>query len=128
MGIPQVRAFLDKVRSDEALKQRFRSLYEASDLPALSVMAKELGFTITKEDYDAAVAEDLKKLTDSGHLSQADLQAIVGGAGDPSASRPTVGPFCFATMGETCAQSTIGLCKGPGVSNGTSMCSNVTCC
>ena len=128
MGVSQVRAFLDKVRSDEALKQRFSGLYQAGDLPALSAMAKELGFTITKEDYDAAVAEDLKKLTDSGQLSQADLQAIVGGAGDPSASRPTVGVFCFATMGDTCAQNTIGMCKGPVVSNGTSMCSNVTCC
>jgi hypothetical protein len=76
------------------LQQRFRGLYEAGDLPALSAMAKELGFTISKEDYDAAVAEDLKKLTDSGHLSQADLQAIVGGAGGPGSQQADGGTAC----------------------------------
>ena len=125
MGVSQVRAFLDKVRSDEALQKRFRGLYEAGDLPAMSAMAKELGFTISKEDYDAAVAEDLKKLTDSGHLSQADLQAIVGGAGGPGSNIPTVGPMCIATLGQTCNQNTIGMCGGPSV--GTPNCSNVTC-
>lgn len=112
-----VREFLAKVRSDEQLKSRFQKLWQAGDLPGLKAMGEELGYHFTREDYDAAVHEDLNKLKDEGHLSDDDLQAVAGGA-----SGSDVG---IKTLSQTCDQLTMGMTCGPSV--GTPMCSEVTC-
>jgi predicted ribosomally synthesized peptide with nif11-like leader len=111
-----VRDFLAKVRADEALKERFQKLWEAGDLAGIQSMGGELGISFSKEDYEAAVQEDLERLQSDGRLSDEELQAVAGGAGGPG-----------ITVGSGCSMITVnGQICGP--SAGTPMCSEVTCC
>ncbi len=82
MSIEQASGFLVKVRSDDALFAKMQELDEASERRAL---AKEMGFSFSKEDMLTAIDES------SDELSDAELDFIAGGSDAGNAVASTVG-------------------------------------
>jgi len=66
MSEEQLKAFLEKVKSDTSLQEKLKA--EGADVVAI---AKEAGFTITTEDLNPQV----QNLTDD------ELEGVVGGGG-----------------------------------------------
>ncbi len=82
MSIEQASEFLAKVKSDEALFSKMQELDGASERRDL---AKEMGFSFSKEDMLAAIDE-------AGHeLSDAELDFIAGGSDAGNAVASTIG-------------------------------------
>ncbi|MCP3851312.1 MAG: Nif11-like leader peptide family natural product precursor [Gammaproteobacteria bacterium] len=81
MSIEQASEFLEKVKSDEALFSKMQELDGASERREL---AKEMGFSFSKEDMLAAIDE-------AGHeLSDTELDFIAGGSTASNAIVSTV--------------------------------------
>jgi predicted ribosomally synthesized peptide with nif11-like leader len=78
-----MKAFLEKVSSDEALKEKVKALESIKDLDkckaAAVELAKEAGFTLVDEDFVSDMAE--------GELSDSEMDAVAGG----------LKPGCFST-------------------------------
>jgi predicted ribosomally synthesized peptide with nif11-like leader len=70
-----MKAFLEKVSSDEALKEKVKALESIKDLDkckaAAVELAKEAGFTLADEDFVSDTAE--------GELSDSEMDAVAGG-------------------------------------------------
>ncbi len=82
MSIEQASEFLGKIKSDEALFSKMVELDGASERRAL---AKEMGFSFSKEDMLSAIDEA------SDELSDAELDFIAGGSDGGNAVASTVG-------------------------------------
>ncbi len=82
MSIEQATDFLTKIKSDEALFAKMQELNEADERRAL---AKEMGFSFSKEDMLAAIDEASDELSDS------ELDFIAGGSDAGNAVASTVG-------------------------------------
>ena len=67
MSEEQLKAFLDKVKSDISLQEKLKAA--ASPEAAIDI-AKEAGFAITAEDIQSKTVE----------LSEEDLEGVAGGA------------------------------------------------
>ena len=65
MTLDQLKAFLEKVKSDTSLQEK---LIAAADAEAVAAIAKEAGFSLS--------AEELNKASE---LSEEDLEGISGG-------------------------------------------------
>jgi predicted ribosomally synthesized peptide with nif11-like leader len=68
MSEQQFKAFLEKVKIDTGLQETLKA---AADSDAVLAIAKEAGFSISADDFTQAQSE----------LSDADLEAVSGGAG-----------------------------------------------
>ena len=68
MSEEQLKAFLEKVKGDTTLQEKFKA---ASDADAVVAIAKEAGFSIS--------ADDLKKA--QSEISEEELEGVAGGAG-----------------------------------------------
>ena len=83
MSVKQVKAFFDKVKSDEALAQKLKDAQDAfngdtsdkdADIAAVVIpVAKSAGFNFTVEDFNAAFDNS------EGEASDDELDAIAGG-------------------------------------------------
>ena len=80
MSVEQVKAFFDKIRSDESLAQKLKdadafkgdkSDKEAAVAAIVIPIAAEAGFNFTVDDFKAAF--------DSEKLSEDELKAVAGG-------------------------------------------------
>ncbi len=67
MSEEQLKAFLEKVKSDTSLQEKLKA---AADANAVAAIAKEAGFSISADDINKAQSE----------LSDAELESAAGGA------------------------------------------------
>ena len=87
MSEEQLKAFLEKVKSDTSLQEKLKA---ADDAEAVAEIAKEAGFSISADDLKNAQSD----------LSDEELDSVAGGFGcfgtdgRPISSRPRVN--CFA--------------------------------
>ena len=72
MSEEQLKAFLEKVKSDTSLQEKLK---DASDVDAALAIAKEAGFAITAEDIQSMQSATME-LTDD------ELEGVAGGTGD----------------------------------------------
>ena len=68
MSEEQLKAFLEKVNADTSLQKKLKA---AADSNAVTLIAREAGFTISTEDLETAKSK----------LSDKALEAISGGSG-----------------------------------------------
>ena len=68
MSEEQLKAFLDKVKSDTSLQEKLKA---AADANAVAAIAKEAGFMISADDLAKAQSE----------LSEEELEGLAGGCG-----------------------------------------------
>ena len=66
MSEEQLKAFLEKVKSDTSLQEKLKAV---ADVDAAVDIAKETGFSISNEDFENAESE----------LSDEELEAVAGG-------------------------------------------------
>ena len=74
MSEEQLKAFLDKVKSDTSLQEKLKA---AADIDAVIDIAKEAGFTVSCDEIKAAQSAPQE-------LSDEDLEGVSGGYGIPS--------------------------------------------
>ena len=72
----QLKAFLEKVKSDENLMAKFDELGEKVKEDEVITLASEYGFTVTKEDIENAK----NRTSTSGELKEEELEEVAGGA------------------------------------------------
>ena len=82
MSEEQLKAFLEKVKSDTSLQEKLNG---ASDAVAVAEIAKEAGFSITAEDIQSMQSQSQSQ---SGELSDEELEGAAGGQ-LPWTERPT---------------------------------------
>ncbi len=87
MSIEQASEFLEKIKSDEALFSKMVELEETGERRAL---AKEMGFSFSKEEMLAAIDEASDELSDS------ELDYIAGGSSRGDAVASTIGAVAGA--------------------------------
>ena len=68
MSEEQLKAFLEKVKTDASLQEKLKA---AADNDAVAAIAKDAGFSIS--------ADDLKKA--QSEISEEELEGVAGGAG-----------------------------------------------
>jgi len=68
MSEEQLKAFLEKVKSDTSLQEKLKS---AADADAVIDIAKEAGFTVSGEELKKAEAD----------ISEEELEFVAGGGG-----------------------------------------------
>ena len=66
MSEEQLKAFLEKVKTDTSLQEKLKA---AADADAVVAIAKDAGFAITKEDLNS----------DRQNLTDAELEDVAGG-------------------------------------------------
>lgn len=72
----QLRAFLEKISSDEELKSKVKKIPEGPEgVGPLIELGKEWGYEFSEQDLVAA----MKAKVDSGEIPQEDLDAVSGG-------------------------------------------------
>ena len=69
MSEEQLKAFLEKVKSDTELQEKLKA---AADIDAVLSIAKEAGFAIASEDIQSMQPQ-------SGEVSDEDLESAAGG-------------------------------------------------
>lgn len=72
MSVENIKAFMDKAKSDEGLKAKLQGKENADDLIAVG---KEAGYEFNQADLQ----EYLKHKQSSGEVSQDDLEKVSGG-------------------------------------------------
>lgn len=77
MSTENVRAFLNKARSDKQLQAKFKNLPSDSNAAVKKIVqiGKDAGYHFTEQDWLRLRKESLQK----GEISQADLDKISGG-------------------------------------------------
>ena len=80
MSEEQLKAFLEKVKTDASLQEKLKA---AADNDAVAAIAKDAGFSISADDLD--LKNDLKNAP-SRELSEEELEGVAGG------TRRHVGP------------------------------------
>ena len=81
MSEEQLKAFLEKVKDDTALREKIKSV---SDVDAVLAIAKETGFAIT--------ADDIQSMKSSSELSEDELEKATGGGWSIYKCAPKVNP------------------------------------
>ena len=71
MSEEQLKAFLEKVKSDTSLQEKLKA---AADANTVAAIAKEAGFSIS--------ADDLKNAQSTIELSDEELEGVAGGVRD----------------------------------------------
>ena len=79
MSEEQLKAFLEKVKTDSSLQENLKG---AADADAALAIAKEAGFSISTADLEKAQSE----------LSEEELEGVAGGRGETFGRRD--GNFC----------------------------------
>ena len=74
MSEEQLKAFLEKVKTDTSLQEKLKG---AADPEAVDAIAKEAGFAIT--------AEDIHSMQSATELSDDELEGVAGGTRDCAA-------------------------------------------
>ncbi len=74
MSLDKFKAFSQKVLEDQELKKKAKEI-GMNDLDGIIALAKENGFDITKEDFEAAA----KEFESNNELSDEDLEQVAGG-------------------------------------------------
>jgi len=84
MSIEAVRAFIKKVRADEALQKDLEAIDRTDRDAAMAgvvAVAEKVGFSFGVEDYEAAAEEMIQARHAAGEISDEDLDAVAGGLG-----------------------------------------------
>ena len=84
MSEEQLKAFLDKVKSDISLQEKLKA---AASPEAAIEIAKAAGFAITAEDIQSMQSESLE-------LSDEELDGAAGGGGTTKHYQVTKRPIC----------------------------------
>lgn len=75
MSVEEVKAFGQKVMQDEELKSKAKQV-GMDNVDGIIALARENGFDVTKEDFEAAA----KEVQSSNQLNEEDLEQVAGGA------------------------------------------------
>ena len=93
MSVDAVKAFGQKVVEDEELKKKAKEI-GMDNLDGIVALAKENGFDVSKEDFEAAA----KEMQSSGELNEDDLEQVAGGVVTVGAAAAVVGAGAAVTQ------------------------------
>ena len=74
----QIKAFIEKIKSDQELREEVKRLAEQkADFAEVLDLAKNQGFVITKQDWESFARQALAKK--EGELTDEQVAAVAGG-------------------------------------------------
>ena len=103
MSEDQLKAFLEKVKSDTSLQEKLKG---AADADAALAIAKEAGFAITAEDIQSMQSSSVElDRRYSVELSDEELESAAGGRSTCVQNQSTASFVYYDTVGRNCGRN-----------------------